>query len=84
MGAMGIPRKVDALGRVVLPVELRRSLDIKVGDLVDVDQEGPHLVIAKIETYCAFCGSRADLTGYRDRMVCAACLGELRDLAGGG
>lgn len=81
-GGMGIPRKVDALGRVVIPVELRRAMEIEVGDLVSVDQDGTRLVIHKVETSCAFCGSRADLTSYRDRMVCAACLGDLRDLGG--
>lgn len=75
---MGIPRKVDSLGRVVLPVELRRELDIKEGDLVSVDQDGPRLLISRVDTYCIFCGSRSDLVEHRGRMVCGACLAELR------
>ncbi len=78
MEPMGIPRKVDALGRVVLPVELRRALEIEVGDLVSVDQDGPRMVISKVETFCVFCGSRSELADFRGRAVCATCLADLR------
>ena len=59
MAASGVTRKVDGLGRVVLPVEVRRTLGIDVGDLVDVAVEEGHVVLRKVERGCTFCGSTA-------------------------
>lgn len=74
MAGSGITRKVDALGRVVLPVEVRRSLGIEVGDLIDVSVEDRRLVLRKVDGECTFCGSVESLREYADRLVCAECI----------
>lgn len=77
MKTVGLPRKVDHLGRVVIPVEFRRLLGIHEGDDVEVTMEGDHLVLARVDPACVFCSSIVDLRRFRDRWVCAACAAEV-------
>ena len=58
MNSIGMTRRIDALGRIVVPAELRRILEIRVGDLLDIRVEDGHVVLAKVEQACVFCGSR--------------------------
>lgn len=76
--ATGIGRKVDDLGRIVLPVELRRAFDIREGDLLDVGTKDEQIVLTKRQAACTFCASVEDLRTYRDRRICGNCLGELQ------
>ena len=81
MAGSGVTRKVDALGRVVLPVEVRRSLGIEVGDLIDVSVEERAVVLRKVDRGCTFCGSVEALREFADRLVCTECaarIGESR------
>ena len=59
--ANGVARKVDQLGRVVIPVEMRKALRIDVGDLVMMSAEGERIVLEKVEQRCVFCGSTDQL-----------------------
>ncbi len=70
-------RKVDELGRIVLPVELRRLHGIRPGDALDISVDGDSIVLRKIERGCVFCSGEADLVAYRGRSVCAPCLREI-------
>ncbi|MEY3361210.1 MAG: hypothetical protein RL531_929 [Actinomycetota bacterium] len=79
MGASGVTRKVDGLGRVVLPVEVRRSLGIDVGDLVDVAVEDGHVVLRKVHRACTFCGGVEGLRDFADRLVCESCVTRLAE-----
>lgn len=79
MGASGVTRKVDGLGRVVLPVEVRRSLGIDVGDLVDVAVEDGHVVLRKVQRGCTFCGGEEALRDFAERLVCEACIARLTE-----
>ncbi|HEX4492184.1 MAG TPA: AbrB/MazE/SpoVT family DNA-binding domain-containing protein [Acidimicrobiia bacterium] len=74
MNSIGMTRRIDALGRIVVPAELRRILEIGVGDLLDIRVDGGHLVLAKVERTCVFCSSSDGLSPYRDKLVCAACV----------
>jgi transcriptional pleiotropic regulator of transition state genes len=76
----GIGRKVDELGRIVLPVELRRAFDLREGDLLDIAVEDDRIVLTKRRAACAFCGATAELRSFRERRVCASCLAELQRL----
>ena len=78
MKTIGIPRKVDHLGRIVVPVEFRRLLGINDGDEVEIALEGDHLVLTKREPGCALCGAITDLRPVRDRQVCGECVAQLR------
>ncbi|MCL6446496.1 MAG: AbrB/MazE/SpoVT family DNA-binding domain-containing protein [Alicyclobacillus sp.] len=79
MKATGIYRKVDELGRVVLPIELRKTMGIGVGDSLEVFVDGHRIVLQKYERGCMFCGEMAGISEYRGRWVCRQCLRELRN-----
>ena len=78
MKATGIVRKVDELGRFVLPIELRRTLDIAERDPLEIYVEGSSIVLKKYRPTCVFCDSVKDISVYREKNVCARCLRELR------
>lgn len=79
MQSTGIVRKVDALGRFVLPSELRQILEINENDPLEILREGNTIILKKYVPSCVFCGqSNANVT-YKGRNVCADCLRELRD-----
>lgn len=73
MKSTGIVRKVDELGRIVLPIELRRNLDIEERDPVEIYLDGDKIVLQKFEPACLFCGSSQGLVNYRGKNICAAC-----------
>lgn len=74
----GVTRKVDDLGRIVLPAELRRSFDIREGDLIEIAVENEHIILTKQRNSCSFCGEADGLRTYRDHPVCARCISELK------
>ena len=74
MKSTGITRKVDELGRIVLPIELRRTLDIAVRDELEIYMEADHIVLQKFEPSCVFCGSSRNLVSYRSKNVCMDCV----------
>lgn len=73
----GMARKVDDLGRVVVPAEMRKSFGIREGDYLDISVEEDRIILSKRQDACVFCRSSDDLKEFRGRMICAACLGEL-------
>ena len=80
MKSTGIVRKVDELGRIVLPIELRRSLDINYKELLEIMVDGNSVVLRKFDSNCSFCGADGKLTAYRGKMICKRCLREIREL----
>ncbi len=76
----GIVRKVDELGRIVLPVELRRTLDINEKDALEIYVDGSSVVLKKYRPTCIFCDSTRDLRVFRGKNVCPRCL---REMSGG-
>jgi AbrB family transcriptional regulator, transcriptional pleiotropic regulator of transition state genes len=78
VASSGIRRKVDDLGRVVIPASIRRSLGIREGDAVEVSVEGERVVLAKPRESCVFCGREEQgLKTFRGRLLCRECLGGL-------
>ncbi len=73
MKSTGIIRKVDELGRIVLPIELRRVLDIAEKDELEIFTEGDRIILQKRQTSCVFCGSAKALTVFKDKHVCEQC-----------
>jgi AbrB family transcriptional regulator, transcriptional pleiotropic regulator of transition state genes len=73
MKATGIVRKVDELGRVVIPKELRRTLEISERAPLEVFVENDHIILRKYEPGCTFCGSTDELTNFRGKNVCKEC-----------
>ena len=80
MKTTGIVRQLDALGRIVLPIELRRTLDIKNKDNLEILVDGNNIILRKHEPNCCFCGSGKDLATYKDRIICGKCLKDLKAL----
>ena len=77
MKATGIVRKVDELGRIVLPIELRRTLDIAERDPLEIYVDGSSIILTKYQPACIFCGDSTDIITYKGKNVCEACLKEL-------
>ncbi|MBE6940155.1 MAG: AbrB/MazE/SpoVT family DNA-binding domain-containing protein [Ruminococcaceae bacterium] len=77
MKAIGIVRKMDELGRIVLPVELRRTLDIAERDTLEIYVEGSAIVLKKYRPTCIFCNGNKDIQEFRGKNVCGKCRKEL-------
>jgi len=73
VNATGIARKVDDLGRIVLPVEMRRLFGIRPGDEMEISVEGGSIHLRKVEVRCVFCEGDDNLRPYRQKQVCASC-----------
>jgi len=80
MKSTGIVRALDSLGRVVLPIELRRNLDLGEHDRVEIFAEGDCIVLRKFEAACCFCGGTKNLKAYQEKLICAKCIDHLRTL----
>jgi len=80
MKATGIVRKVDELGRIVLPMELRRTLSINKEDPIEIYVDGQNIILRKYEPACIFCGSATDVTNIHGKNICRVCLDELKGL----
>ncbi len=80
MKATGIVRKVDELGRIVLPIELRRTLNIDIKDPVEIFVDGDSIILRKYQSACVFCGSTEDVKQIKGKNICAACIDELKAL----
>lgn len=77
MKSTGIVRKVDELGRIVLPIELRRTLDIDVKDALEIYVDGSQIVLKKYEPACIFCGNAKDIVHYKGKNICKNCMEEM-------
>ncbi len=74
----GMVRKIDDLGRIVVPAETRRLFSIQEGDQLAIAVEGDSIVLRKLEATCTFCGSTDDVSAFRGKGLCASCRSELR------
>jgi transcriptional pleiotropic regulator of transition state genes len=78
MKATGIVRKIDELGRVVIPMELRRTLDIKQKDPLEIFVQGENIILRKYQPGCVFCGSQEKLKKFKNHEVCTKCISDLK------
>ncbi len=77
MKSTGIVRKVDELGRVVIPIELRRTLGIGEKDALEIYVDGERIMLKKYEPACIFCGNADHVKYFKGKIVCSECLKEL-------
>lgn len=77
MKSTGIVRKVDELGRIVLPIELRRTLDIAERDALEIYVDGTSIILKKYQPACVFCGDSKDVSTFKGKNICAGCMQEL-------
>ena len=78
--ATGIVRKVDELGRIVLPIEMRRTLDIAERDALEIYVDGSSVILKKYKPSCIFCDATKDITIFKGKNICPKCLKELKGL----
>ena len=74
MKSTGIIRKVDELGRIVLPIELRRTLDISEHDEMEIYIENDQIILKKYEHNCVFCSATQGLMQYKGKFICSKCI----------
>ena len=79
MKSTGIVRKVDELGRIVLPIELRRTLDIAEKDCLEIYMDGESIVLKKYQPACIFCDEADGITVFHGNNICAGCMKALRE-----
>ncbi len=80
MKSTGIVRKVDELGRIVLPIEMRRTLDIEEKDALAIYVEGSSVILKKYKPSCIFCDTTKDIVVFKGKNICPKCLKELKEL----
>ncbi len=80
MKSTGIIRKVDELGRVVIPIEIRNKFNISQKDPIEIYIEGSSIILKKFEPNCVFCGNTKNLINYRDKLVCKKCAEKIAGL----
>ena len=81
MKSTGIVRKVDELGRIVIPIELRRTLGIEEKDSLEIYVDSEKIVLKKYEPACVFCGNAEGVHNYKGKNVCKSCMNELKNIA---
>ena len=80
MKATGIVRRVDELGRVVIPIELRNKFGIAEKDPIEIYVDGSNIILKKYEPNCIFCGNSKKLSEYKGKLVCDKCLEKLSEI----
>jgi AbrB family transcriptional regulator, transcriptional pleiotropic regulator of transition state genes len=74
----GINRKIDDLGRIVIPAETRRMFNIQEGDHLTISVQGGNILLRKVTDTCTFCGSDSDVSQFKEKGVCSSCRSQLR------
>lgn len=80
MKALGIVRTVDKLGRIVLPAELRKTMDYDVDEPLEIFVDDDKVILKKYNPSCLFCGSSDNTVKYKEKLVCAECARKLKEL----
>jgi len=73
----GIVRHIDELGRIVIPIEIRKSFGLGEKDPLEISIKDETILLSKPQSICVFCGSESPLEEYRGRAVCRSCIAEL-------
>ncbi len=79
MKSTGIVRKVDELGRVVIPIELRRNLGIDIKDSLEIFVDGDLVILKKYAPSCIFCGEVEGVETFKGKNICPACRSEIKN-----
>ncbi len=80
MKSTGIVRKVDELGRVVLPIEIRRTLDIVERDELEIYLEDDKVIMKRHEPSCIFCSATRKLVSYQNKSICSDCVRKINEI----
>ena len=80
MKATGIIRRVDELGRVVIPIEIRNKFNINEKDELEIYVDSSSIILKKFEPNCIFCGTTKELIEYKGKLVCSKCIKKITEL----
>ena len=78
MKSTGIVRKVDELGRIVLPIEIRKIMDINIKDPVEIFTDDDKIILKKYQPSCVFCGNADNVVYFNNKRICTSCLEKLK------
>jgi len=82
MKSTGVVRKVDELGRIVIPIELRRTMGIEEKDALEIYVDNEKIILKKYEPACIFCGNAEDVQNYKGKNICRNCFTEISKQVG--
>ncbi|MDR3588891.1 MAG: AbrB/MazE/SpoVT family DNA-binding domain-containing protein [Negativicutes bacterium] len=77
MKATGIVRRMDSLGRIVIPKMLRRRFELSDDTGLEITVDGDRIILSKYRPVCIFCGGTASVSEYRDKHICLSCSASL-------
>ncbi len=80
MKSTGIVRKVDELGRIVLPMEIRKTMDIKEKDAIEIFTDEDKIILTKYQPSCIFCGNADNVVFFGGKRVCHACIEQIKSI----
>lgn len=79
MKSLGIIRKLDELGRIVIPMEIRKSLNIKEKDPIEISVNNNCIILEKKENSCIFCNSVHNIEEFNSKYICKNCKNKLKE-----
>ncbi len=79
MKSTGVVRKVDDLGRIVLPIEIRKTLDIKEKDSIEIFIDQDQIILQKYQPACTFCNQIDNIVYFNGKRICGACLAKIKE-----
>ncbi|MBQ8403708.1 MAG: AbrB/MazE/SpoVT family DNA-binding domain-containing protein [Clostridia bacterium] len=79
MKSTGVVRRIDELGRIVLPIEIRKNLNIGNRDTVEIFVEEDKIILKKYEPACIFCGNADDVTMFNGKLICRECIEKIKN-----
>ncbi|MDD2627860.1 MAG: AbrB/MazE/SpoVT family DNA-binding domain-containing protein [Clostridia bacterium] len=79
MKTTGIVRKLDELGRIVLPMELRKTLNLQIRDSIEITADKDTIFLRKYSSSCIFCSKEDELSDFKGKLVCRKCLDEIKN-----
>lgn len=79
MKSTGVVRRLDELGRIVIPIELRRTLDLADRDCLEIFTEGEQIILQKYQPTCIFCGEAKDIVNYKGKNICKCCMEDIKN-----
>jgi len=78
MKSTGTVKKIDELGRIVLPKDIRTPMGIEAGDALEIFTDGDRIVLRKFQSACIFCGEAEDVIYFHDKRICSACVSYIK------
>ena len=82
MKSTGVIRRIDELGRIVIPMEIRNQFDISVRDSLEIFVDESNIIIKKVEESCIFCGNTKDLIKFKGKLICKNCTSSFKEQIG--